>query len=212
MVYVVPPQLDAVETSFLKTIQRVQPVSIQGLVDAVGVTATAVRHRLTHFQELGLVDRVAVPQERGRPSHAYRLTNHGLRLLGDETSELAVLLWREIQSIADPEVRGRLLSRVKADLVQRLGSVAASGSIVDRVQSLCDSLEDRGLMVESELGGVLPVIREHSCPYHAVAQVDTAICEMEQEAFSQVLGAPVELSACRLDGHRCCEFQVGVPS
>ncbi len=192
--------------------QRVQPVNIQGLVEAVGVTATAVRHRLSHLQSLGLIDRVTVPQQRGRPSHEYRLTAAGVRLLGDETSELAVLLWREIQSIEDPEVRQRLLGRVKADLVRRLGSFVSSASISDRVQNLCHSLEDRGLMVESELTGALPLIREHSCPYHAVAQSDAAICEMEQEAFAEVLGAPVELSACRLNGHRCCEFQVGVPS
>ena len=203
---------DQGEISFLRTLQRLQPAGVQELIEAVGVTATAVRHRLTRLQERGWVDRVTFKRDRGRPSHQYRLTASGVRALGDETADLAVLLWKEIQGIANSELRTQLLSRIQENLVDRLGTVSSGDSLSQRVERLCGSLEDRGLMVESEFSGSLPIIREHSCPYHAVAQVDTAICEMEQEAFSKVLGVPVELSACRLDGHRCCEFQVGVPS
>lgn len=203
---------DQSEIQFLRTLQRIQPAVIQELIDAAGVTATAVRHRLTRLQERGWVDRVTLKQERGRPSHQYRLTPAGVKVLGDETTDLAVLLWKEIQSLPNSELRVQLLSRIRESLIGRLGTVSPVDSLSERVEQLCGSLEGRGLMVESEFSGALPIIREHSCPYHAVAQVDTAICEMEQEAFSHVLGVPVELSACRLDGHRCCEFQVGVPS
>jgi predicted ArsR family transcriptional regulator len=205
-------QLNNAEQEFLRIVQRLQPVGIQDLIEATGVTATAVRHRLGRLQELGLIDRVSVKQDRGRPSHQYQLTNSGIRVLGDETPDLAALLWNQIQAIEDPRTRAQLLNNVKSAMVQRMGSVAANQELPKRVQDLCDSLETRGLMVESGIAGELPVIREHSCPYHAVAQVDTGICELEKEAFAEVLGAPVQLSNCRLDGHRCCEFQVGVPS
>lgn len=207
-------QVDQSETKFLRTLQRVQPATVRELISETGVTATAVRHWLTRLGDLGLIGREAVKQTRGRPQHRYRLTDSGIRVLGDETPELAVLLWQEIQSIEDAEVRERLLARVKREFVERLGGFDQNETtnLAQRVESLRKRLESRGLMAEVTLEGDLPVIREHSCPYHAVAQVDSAICDIEQEAFAEVLGTSVELSACRLDGHRCCEFQIGSSS
>jgi predicted ArsR family transcriptional regulator len=206
------PQLNSGDLEFLQLLQRLQPAGIQELVDHAGVTATAIRHRLNRLQENELVSRISIPQERGRPAHQYEVTRKGLQILGDESADLTALLWRELQKLEDESVRNRLLASVKTALVERLGTVSASSSLMTRVQELCSSLEGRGLLVESEVAGKLPVIREHSCPYLAIAQEDSTICDIEREAFSTVLQVPVALSRCRMDGHRCCEFQVGVPT
>ena len=70
-------------------------------------------------------------------------------------------------------------------------------------------LHDRG--VEAEVtrgdGGSLPVLKQHSCPYHALAEVDRAVCAMERKMFEKVLGHGLRLSQCRLDGHRSCDFE-----
>ena len=206
------PQLNTGDIEFLQSLQRLQPAGIQELVASTGVTATAVRHRLNRLQEQNLVSRISVPQERGRPAHQYEVTRQGLQVLGDESADLTALLWRELRKLEDDTVKQRLLASVRTALVERLGGVSTTSPLATRVQELCSSLEERGLLVESELAGELPVIREHSCPYLSIAQEDSTICDIEREAFSAVLQVPVALSQCRMDGHRCCEFQVGVPS
>jgi len=215
------------EQTFLATLHRHEPVSVQELCEVTGVTATAVRQRLLRLQSEGLVTRQIVRQERGRPHHTYALTSLGLKSLGDNQGEMAAILWQEVMRIDQPEVKNQVLTGVRDALVQRIGLRAVTGSLSERLHEMCSNLTEFGFDVEclpeaspvntvstintvnletAEAG--LPVLREHNCPYHEIAAVDPSICEFEQSVFSELLGADVELSACRLDGHRCCEFQV----
>jgi len=208
------------EPAFLAILQRHEPVSVQELCEVTGVTATAVRQRLLRLQSEGLVTRKIVRQERGRPHHAYALTSHGLKSLGDNQGEMAALLWQEVMRINQPEVKNQVLAGVREALVQRIGLQSVTGSLSERLQGMCSNLTEFGFDVECLPGAPLvglgmadadlPVLREYNCPYHEIAAVDPSICEFEQSVFSELLGADVELSSCRLDGHRCCEFQVRV--
>lgn len=208
------PTTEQSDAEFLAELQRIAPATIQQLCDSTGVTANAVRQRLTRLESRGLVQRQRIRQERGRPMYGYSLTSLGLRRLGDDYAELALLLWKEIRGIEEVAVRDRLMGRIREALVKRLGSKVTGLSALARTQELSATLSGRGLAVEVEESttGQLPILREHSCPYHELAAEDSSICEIEQSVFAEVLGMPVELSACRLDGHRCCEFQVGIPT
>ena len=53
----------------------------------------------------------------------------------------------------------------------------------------------------------MPVLKQHSCPYFALAEVDHAVCAMERKMFEKVLGKALRLSHCRLDGDRSCDFE-----
>ena len=69
-------------------------------------------------------------------------------------------------------------------------------------------MKSSGFNIESDHSGGLRILRETSCPFPMLADVDEAICQVEREVLQQVLGAPVEFrSRCR-DGQGCCEFQV----
>jgi predicted ArsR family transcriptional regulator len=50
-------------------------------------------------------------------------------------------------------------------------------------------------------------LKQHSCPYYALAEVDRAVCAMERKMFEKVLGRGLRISQCRLDGHRSCDFE-----
>ena len=56
-------------------------------------------------------------------------------------------------------------------------------------------------------GGMMPVLKQHSCPYYELAETDRAVCAMERKMFEKVLGRGLRLSQCRLDGHRSCDFE-----
>jgi predicted ArsR family transcriptional regulator len=54
----------------------------------------------------------------------------------------------------------------------------------------------------------LPILTVHACPFPDLAAVNRrSACELEQAVFSEAVGAPMELSCCRLDGHDSCQFR-----
>ncbi|WP_437185789.1 helix-turn-helix transcriptional regulator [Planctomicrobium sp. SH668] len=165
-----------------------------------------------------MISRQVSRQDRGRPYHTYAITEAGLKALGSDSGEMASVLWREIMRIDSPDVRKKVLTGVKDALVQRFGSRMTNGALPERLKELCSNLTQLGFDVDMEtepggdgqLGGQLAVLREHNCPYHDIVEEDPSFCHFETSIFSEILQAPVELTTCRLEGHRCCEFQIGV--
>ncbi len=190
---------------FLNELHRLGPLTVQDIGAAVGVTATAVRQRLWRLQAGGFVARELVRASRGRPHYVYRVTEKGLRQLGDNYGDLALILWREIRNIPDPEIRRAITLRIRDALVARLGRFG-EGQLGERLQRLGDSLRSRGYDVEVSRDGTLPILRENNCPYQELAEEDREICGLEREVFQQALGTDVQLAHCCLDGHHCCEF------
>jgi len=205
------PALEPTDSDFLSQLHRAGPQTVQEICAGAGVTATAVRQRLTRLQGQGLVARERIRQGRGRPHYVYRVTDKGSRQLGDNYGDLALILWRELHSIDDPQVRDLVTRRVRDALVGRLGP-QREGLLRDRMRRLAEVLASRGYDVEIAESGGLPVLREHNCPYHELADIDREICNLERQVFEQTLGVEVTLSQCCLDGHKCCEFEVSRPN
>jgi predicted ArsR family transcriptional regulator len=202
--------LDPGDHEFLEQLQRRGAGTVQELCDDFGVTATAVRQRLGRLQSAELVERETVRAGRGRPHHRYRVAEAGRRLLGDNYDDLAVILWRELQSIEDPTVRQHIMGRVREALVQRYGQeVSTDVALRDRLEQLKGVLNRSGFSVEvdeDETVG-LPILRETNCPYLELAERDPGICQLERSVFEQVLSASLTVTSRCLEGHGCCEFQ-----
>ena len=99
--------LDDADLAFLRELHRLREANVQELCAALGVTATAIRQRLVRLQGRGLIARTVLRAGRGRPHHNYVVTDAGQRELGDNYSELALLLWEELQQIDEPAVLKR---------------------------------------------------------------------------------------------------------
>ena len=196
------------DREFLAELRKSGRSTVQSLCDRQGVTATAIRQRLTRLQALGLISRDASKGERGRPSHSYVVTTDGLRELGDNYRDLALMLWDEITQIEEDHVRARLIGRLRDRLVQQYGRDVQSTSLVERFEELRGLLTTLGFDVElsQRNGELLPILRENNCPYHDLASRDASICDLEQTVFSEVLGVPMERTQCCRDGDQCCEF------
>ena len=128
--------LENQEREFLERLQRLGRATVQEICQDLGVTATAVRHRLVRLQSLGFVARDLVREGRGRPHHVYRVTTAGQRELGDNYGDLALVLWRELQSIPDEAVRTRVEQRIRDAMVSQYGSTVNGGDLIDRFNKL----------------------------------------------------------------------------
>src|SRR5260221_129901 len=139
--------LEHSDGEFLNELHRIGPKTVQDICAAIGVTATAVRQRLLRLQNKDFVARDLIRSGRGRPHYVYRVTEKGLRQLGDNYGDLALILWREVRRIADPGTREAITERIRNALVSRVGRFS-DGNLHERMQRLGDSLRGRGYDVE----------------------------------------------------------------
>ncbi|QDU41412.1 MarR family protein [Maioricimonas rarisocia] len=204
--------LSTSDRDLLRQLRRLGAATVRELCESCDVTATAIRQRLGRLESAALVEKEIVRHGRGRPRNCYKLTDNGLQQLGENYAELAQLLWEQLANIDDPGIRGKLIDSLRSAMVERYGSSVDGATLKDRIRQLGAALAQRGADVEiddREAGeGGLPILRENNCPYHRLAAADGTICELEQSVFESVLDAEVELTACCMDGHHCCEFEV----
>lgn len=182
-------------------------VGISDLETGLGVTATAVRQRLDRLMRAGLIERSTVSRGRGRPSHTYSLTEKGRRLGGDNFHDLAMVLWREIRAIRDPALRQGLLSRIGTSLAGLYRDHVSGSTPQERMESAAALLRERQISCAVAADRPdMPVLTSFTCPYPELAEKDRGICAAERLMLQELVGAPVQLSECRLDGGSCCKF------
>jgi DeoR family suf operon transcriptional repressor len=186
-------------------------LGIGELAESLGVTATAVRQRLDRLMRAGLVERSTVSKPRGRPAHAYRLTEAGRRLGGDNFRDLALVLWREIRGVRDPAVRSGLLGRIGSALAATYRPAIRGSAVAERLESIAAILRERDICCSVAVEGDqrLPVLTSHACPYPDLAEEDRGICAAERLMLQDLVGTDVRLDECRLDGGTVCRFVAG---
>lgn len=207
-------------------------LTIHEMADSLGVTATAIRQRLTRLMAQGLVSRRTERSGkgavgRGRPNHVYELTPEGQRSAGSNFSDLAMVLWEELRAIPDPAIRRGLLARVSHKMAHRYGETGdpvpgersvggrragvgeerRSERLAERMEKLSEEYRRRAIPFAVEKQGEIPVLNAFACPYPDLAEHDHSICAMERMLFSEIVGEPLKLSKCRVSGDHCCSFE-----
>lgn len=199
------------DTSILDLLRRGDSMTVTQLAELMGVTATAVRQRLTRLMGQGYVERFVHREGRGRPSHRYSLTEQGKRKTGANFADLAVALWDEIRQIRDPEVRRGLLARIARRLAELYADQIHGRTTEEKMATLAEIFQRRHVPFEVEQSGELPVLTALACPYPELAEQDRGVCAMERMLFEELLGEDLRLSQCRLDGGSCCTFELSEP-
>lgn len=194
----------------LDSIRRQGAVTISALVDEMGVTATAVRQRVRRLMDEGLIERQSERKSRGRPNHRYRLTEKGELSAGTNFADLAIVLWDEIRSVADPAIQRGLLQRIAGRLTARYQERITGTTLCDRMRELVTVFTERKIPFEINQAGELPILSVLACPYPKLAEADRGVCSMEKLMLSEILGTNMRLSECRLDGANCCTFTPSV--
>src|SRR5262245_25501116 len=196
------------DRQLLEAIRRRGGMTIQQGVQFAAVTPTAVRHRLNRVMAQGLIERVRQHEGRGRPRYSYILTEQAHVMMGQNYADLAKTLWAELKTFEDRAVGMRVLRRVADRLADHYRRQMPGRDVPERLAALKRLLADRGVDAEVDTAGSSTVLRQHSCPYHELAEADRTVCGIEMRMFEKVLDADLKLAQCRLDGHRCCEFEV----
>ena len=197
------------DADLLDLIRIAGPLSVVELANAMEVTATAVRQRLTRLTGRAMIQREAIRAGRGRPKHRYSLTDKGLRQTGSNFTDLALALWHEFRSIDNDELRSDMLRRIARALASGYADQIQGSTPAERLQSLSDLLNQRRIPSSVQDSTNSSTLTAHACPYPKLAEEDSSICDMEQMLFSELVGGDLQLTHCRLDGGAHCQFQTG---
>jgi predicted ArsR family transcriptional regulator len=195
------------DTIILDLLRKEDALTVTELADALEVTSTAVRQRLNRLMAQELVERTVSRHGRGRPLHHYRITDKGRRKAGSNFADLAVAMWQEISQLEDLEVRKMMLQGLAKRLAVMYSDKIRGQNLQEKMQALSDLFAERRVPMDVQQENSLPVLTTSACPYPDLAEKDRSICSVEQMMYSELLGADVQLSSCRLDGAECCSFQ-----
>ena len=197
------------DSDLLNLLRITGPLGVSDLADAMEVTPTAVRQRLTRLQFKEMIQREAFRNGRGRPKHRYWLTEKGMRETGSNFNDLAMALWAEIRRNGDVDLRRETLRRIARALAAGYRNQIQGTTPAERMQSLANLLAERRIpaSVEEDTGQGA-ALTTHACPYPKLAEQDQDVCNVERMMFSELIGQDVELTKCRLEGGGECRFQV----
>ena len=188
------------------------PQSVQDLVDATGVTRTAVAKGLDELVAAGFVRRSAEQLPgKGRPRFHYSVTDAARTHLFPADQSLAVsLMWRAIEDVGGIELKRRVLRRVGRALADHYKRQLRGNTAAERFRELAKVFcEAEGNLVEVEADGAgRLVMRRRNCSFFSVSEEGQAFCQIGEKMVSAIVEAPVRRTACRHDGDHCCIFEI----
>jgi predicted ArsR family transcriptional regulator len=156
---------------------------------------------------LGLVMRSPAIEGRGRPSHLYELTEKGVKAQPNNLGDLAVVLWQEVQRIADDQTRQRIIFGAVQRLAEKYESEVHGSTVEERMKAISQLFAERQIPISFDDNQGSPLLKVAGCPYPTLVQENREICDLEKKLLEKIIGQPVELCECTHDGGSCCSFK-----
>jgi len=188
-----------------------RPRSVADLIEATGVTRTAVTEQLNELHAAGFVDRTTEPPVgRGRPRHLYSATNNALLLLFASNQRLLVpAIWAAIGDIGGEEIKRKVLKRVSREMANHYRPRITGKTPRQRLVQMAELLRGEGNLVEIEEDGAGQVVmRKRSCPFFSMFEDTRSVCCVDHDMLRLIVRASVRRTTCRHDGDPCCTFAI----
>lgn len=208
----------------LKAVSEHGPISAASLAAALELTPAAIRRHLDALAAEGTIEErepaVAghAPRRRGRPARSYVLSVGGHRSMQATYDGIATAALRLVARTAGEDAVGAF-ARERIDELEQRFRVAldsAGDNTVARTEALASALNTEGYAAsvrpmgeDSPLAGVQ--LCQGHCPIQQVATEFPQFCEAEADAFSRLLGVPVQRLATLARGQHVCTTFVPTP-
>ena len=195
----------------------------------LGLTPAAIRRHLDNLLAEGLIEtrsaRTYASRGRGRPARLFAITDAGRSAFEHAYDDLASSALRFLATEAGPAAVEKFARHQVSELERRYGAVLAGVAPGDRVRALADALSADGYAASASAApaptpapadaaaGATAMaggeqLCQHHCPVAHVAEEFPQLCEAETEAFSRLLGRPVQRLATIAHGDGICTTHV----
>jgi predicted ArsR family transcriptional regulator len=201
-----------------RLILELGPSTAATLGGRLGLTPAAIRRHLDNLIAEGMVEtrtaRTYGNRGRGRPAKLFTVTDAGRSAFEHAYDDLAASALRFLADKLGPDAVAEFARRQVSELERRYAPVVASGDDLRvRVAALAGALSADGYAASS---GPAPTVGQgtgeqvcqHHCPVAHVAAEFPQLCEAETEAFSRLLGTPVQRLATIAHGDGICTTHV----
>lgn len=192
----------------VELLARREHMTVAELVEALGVTRTAVRAQVNRLLAEGWIRATKRRGGPGRPADVLALTEQGRRVFGQRAEDLCKLIIDELLATEGPERTARIMRGVSRRLAEQFRSHLGQGAAGDRLDRFAALMSEKGVVVEADMVDGGQRLTVYTCPFPELVREHPAICEMEREAISELVDGEVELDRCIADGHARCEFHV----
>ena len=214
-----PADDESTRAKVLDLIVEKGPVSAAQLASILHLTPAAVRRHITALEDHGQIA-VHTPtgvgkRGRGRPARHYVATASARTNLGEGYSDLAARALSYLSQVAGDKAVGSFAASRGRDLERRYMRVveAAGKDPADRALALADALSADGYAATiRDVGdGTFAVqLCQGHCPVRDVAGQFHELCVAETQAFSRLLGVPVQRLATLAGGDHVCTTHVPI--
>lgn len=204
------PTVSSAAMRVIKLLVGNTPKTVADLMEATGVTRTAVTEQLNELVAGGFVERDTQRLiGRGRPRHLYKVTDTALLLLFASNQHLLVpAIWQAIEDTGGKKLLQKIITRVSRSMADHYSRKIIAKTPIERLRELTQLLQNDGATVDvGEENGKL-VVHKRSCLFLPMADKNLAVCSVDLEMMSKVVGRPVRRTACRHDGAPCCAFEI----
>jgi predicted ArsR family transcriptional regulator len=195
------------------------PATAAGLSGRLGVTPAAIRRHLDNLLAEGMIEareaRCYGSRGRGRPARLFAITDAGRSAFEHAYDDLATSALRFLAETAGEAAVNQFARRKISDLERRYRPVVDAAPAAGRVQALAEALSADGYAASASVApaaGGGEQLCQHHCPVAHVAAEFPQLCEAETEAFSRLLGTPVQRLATISRGDGVCTTHVTAPS
>jgi predicted ArsR family transcriptional regulator len=203
-----------------RLILELGPSTASVIGNRLGLTPAAIRRHLDNLLAEGLIEtrtaRTYASRGRGRPARLFAITDAGRSAFEHAYDDLASSALRFLAETGGPAAVEEFARHQVAELERRYGPTVAAAPPGERVQALADALSADGYAASA---GAAPAasgsaaaggeqLCQHHCPVAHVAAEFPQLCEAETEAFSRLLGVPVQRLATIAHGDGICTTHV----
>lgn len=172
------------------------------------ITSVTVRHHLSRLQDEGLVSEPLTHHRSspGRPSHIYKLTNHGASFFPNNYQQMTTKLINQIEKSLPESTVNVIIEGIADDIATEAD--IPDGPIQDRLQAVVDFLNRKGYDARWEASTQGYILHTQNCPYHHAAQVNENLCQLDMRLVSTMLGIIPRLQSRISRGDASCSYLI----
>lgn len=187
------------------------PRSMNDLIEATGVTRTAICGQISELIEKGLVQQTQERlSTRGRPRYVYTATDFAQkRLFEGNQNEVFLGIWRGLSQFCSPQIREKILLEAAQTVAAPFNKQILAEDPLDRMREFFKIINATGRLAKIVDKGDSVSVSKLSCPFISMYEENATICAVDCLTMTEIIKCPVERTAYRHDkDSSCCTFHV----
>jgi predicted ArsR family transcriptional regulator len=185
-------------------------LTVDELVQRLGVTRTAVHQHLAILEKDGFLVKGELQDTGGRPGRRFLLSQKGTDVFPKQYSWFSGVLLAAIKSQSGQDGLSSYMKQsaqlISGSLVPRIEGKDRSGKLEELVKIMNELAYEASLFVDKD--GEEATVEASNCVYHNLAQEHPEVCDFDTELMKQVTDSEVVHQECMVRGGRLCRFRL----